>query len=136
MVETLVIYSTLWFIGIELKPNNEAVDLNLTDTILSFKDMSKFYPITHHSQSNHGHLISILIFKPNNVILVYKQAGKVLISCPQFDAKYVKRFLFFTNCLNKIKIYRKKNFFSFIKELNLRNICLQIYSNSSLDRTE
>lgn len=34
-------YSTLWFIGIELKQNNEVMDLNLTDIILNFKDMSK-----------------------------------------------------------------------------------------------
>jgi len=41
--------------------NNELVDLNLTDTIQSFTDM------------------------------IYKQATKVGISHPQFDAKYVKR---------------------------------------------
>ncbi|CAF0822558.1 unnamed protein product [Brachionus calyciflorus] len=57
----ITIYSTLWFIGIELKQNNEVMDLNLTDIILSFKDM------------------------------IYKQANKVMIACPQFDAKYVKR---------------------------------------------
>lgn len=36
------IYSTLWFIGIELKPsNNEALELNITDVILGFKDLSE-----------------------------------------------------------------------------------------------
>jgi hypothetical protein len=35
-------YSTFWFIGLEFKiTNNELVDLNLTDTIQSFTDMSK-----------------------------------------------------------------------------------------------
>ena len=56
------IYSTLWFIGLEFKiTNNELVDLNLTDTIQSFTDM------------------------------IYKQATKVGINHPQFDAKYVRR---------------------------------------------
>ena len=39
--ELVKIYSTLWFVGIELKPNNEMIDLNLTDTILGFKDIGK-----------------------------------------------------------------------------------------------
>ena len=40
-IET-TIFSTLWFIGIELKPsNNEALELNITDVILGFKDLSK-----------------------------------------------------------------------------------------------
>lgn len=48
----ITIYSTLWFIGIELKPNNEVVDLNLTDTILTFKDMSiNFEIIFLHQKS-------------------------------------------------------------------------------------
>ncbi len=59
--EMVTVFSTLWFVGIELKPNNETIDLNLTDTILNFKD------------------------------IIYKQAKKVLINYPQFDAKYVKR---------------------------------------------
>lgn len=41
LLET-TIYSTLWFIGIELKPNNEALELNITDIILGFKDLSSF----------------------------------------------------------------------------------------------
>jgi hypothetical protein len=37
----VTVYSTLWFVGIELKPNQDGVvDLNLTDVIISFKDMS------------------------------------------------------------------------------------------------
>jgi hypothetical protein len=39
----VTVYSTLWFVGIELKPNQDGVvDLNLTDVIISFKDMSKY----------------------------------------------------------------------------------------------
>ena len=39
--QDVTIYSTLWFIGLEFKiTNNELVDLNLTDTIQSFTDMS------------------------------------------------------------------------------------------------
>lgn len=39
----MTIYSTLWFIGIELKPNNEALELNISDVILGFKDLSKLF---------------------------------------------------------------------------------------------
>jgi len=39
----ITIYSTLWFIGLEFQiTNNELVDLNLTDTIQSFTDLSEF----------------------------------------------------------------------------------------------
>jgi hypothetical protein len=42
--QDVTIYSTLWFIGLEFKiTNNELVDLNLTDTIQGFTDMSKFF---------------------------------------------------------------------------------------------
>jgi poly(A) polymerase len=57
----VMVYSTLWFVGIDLKPNNELIDLNLTDIILNFKD------------------------------IIYKQAIKNLINSPELDAKYVKR---------------------------------------------
>ena len=40
--DLITLHSTLWFVGIELKPNQEAVDLNLTDIILGFTDTSKF----------------------------------------------------------------------------------------------
>ena len=39
--ELVKVYSTLWFVGIELKPNNEVIDLNLTDTILGFKEIGE-----------------------------------------------------------------------------------------------
>lgn len=37
------LYSTLWFIAIELKQKNETMDLNLTDIILNFKEMSIYF---------------------------------------------------------------------------------------------
>jgi poly(A) polymerase len=38
------VHSTLWFIGLEFQiTNNELVDLNLTDTIQSFTDLSKIF---------------------------------------------------------------------------------------------
>ena len=40
--ELVMVYSTLWFVGIELKPNNEVIDLNLTDTILNFTDIGSY----------------------------------------------------------------------------------------------
>jgi hypothetical protein len=39
--KSITIYSTLWFVGLEFKTNNELVDLNLTDCIQTFTDMSK-----------------------------------------------------------------------------------------------
>jgi hypothetical protein len=48
-------YSTFWFIGLEFKiTNNELVDLNLTDTIQSFTDMSKM--------TNFSYLFNYIIF--------------------------------------------------------------------------
>ncbi len=43
--EVVTVYSTLWFVGLDLKPaqNNETIDLNLTDLILNFKDISEFF---------------------------------------------------------------------------------------------
>ena len=47
--QDVTIYSTLWFIGLEFKiTNNELVDLNLTDTIQSFTDMSKIQTMIIH----------------------------------------------------------------------------------------
>jgi poly(A) polymerase len=60
-------YLSIWFVGLEFKPNNELVDLNLTDTIQQFTDM------------------------------IYKQAQKVNITQPQFEAKHSMR--------NKLKEY-------------------------------
>ena len=86
--ELVMVYSTLWFVGIELKPINEVIDINLTDTILCFKDISKIVCLLR---------IHEYIFYVFQTFQVFKQAMKTFINTPDLDAKYVKK--------NKLKEY-------------------------------